>query len=137
MAGVTPPGNDGAIALQGRKGNVIGEDLGDAAKPRLCRAVKVVGITPPGNDGAIALQGRKGVAIANFPLTPPRPAWSFDCHHHPLRRDCGGGRLLARGDQVARRCSCGGHDLGNDRFTRIHQAVGQRRQRQLGGGTAC
>ena len=114
--GVTP-GNDGAIALQGRKGIESGEDLGDTAKPRRRRTA----IVTPGDDGAIALQGRKGRGITD------RPPWPIDCHHHPLRRDRGGGRLLAGGDHVAGCCCWGGHDLGNDRFTRINHAVGQRR----------
>ena len=112
-----------------------GKDLGDAAKPCRCGAA-IAGVTP-GDDGAIVLQGRKGIVITPFPVAPPRPAWPIDCYHHPLRRDRGGGRLLAGGDQVAGYCCCGRQDLGNDRFTRIHHAVGQRRQGKLGGGTAC
>ena len=45
--------------------------------------------------------------------------------------------MLAGGDHVAGWCRWRGHDLGNDRFTRINHGVGQRRQRQLSGGTAC
>ena len=99
------------------------EDLRDAGAEQAGHptAVSARPICTPGDDGAIGSDRREGVCIPKLPL--PRPAWPINCHHHPLRIDRGGGRLLSGGDGVAGWCRWGGHNLGDDRFSRIHQAV--------------
>ena len=120
------PGDDRSIALDCREGALSRENLRDAVSELEGHPTAVaahIGVAP-GDDGAIASDRRERTCVPIFPLTPPRPAWPIGCHHHPLRRDRGGGRLLAGGDHVAGWCRWRGHDLGNDRFTRINHAVG-------------
>ena len=59
-----PPGDDGAIALQGRKGKTSGEYL-HHARAQLARhptAIAAIERVSPGNDGAIYFKRRKGAS---------------------------------------------------------------------------
>ena len=58
-----PPGDDGAVLFQCRKGFASGEDLGDAELKLIADAAAItaaIGSTP-GDDGAVLFQCRKGV----------------------------------------------------------------------------